>query len=165
MSKHVPIHGLFETHLTVSDLQRSIAFYRDIVGLQLALEVSERNAAFFWIGDHSSPSSRHSMLGLWSVGRAPLGLNLHVAFEVAAINDLLEAPKRLKDQGIMPLSFFGKESLEPSVIGWMPAAAIYFRDPDGHLIEYLTMLDDKERRPDLGIVSWSEWITNNRQTA
>ncbi|MBV9175834.1 MAG: VOC family protein [Nitrososphaeraceae archaeon] len=165
MSKHVPIHGLFETHLTVSDLQRSIAFYRDIVGLQLALEVSERNAAFFWIGDHSSYYSRHSMLGLWSVGTAPLGLNLHVAFEVAAINDFLEAPKRLKDQGIMPLSFFGKESLEPSVIGWMPAAAIYFRDPDGHLMEYLTMLDDKERRPDLGIVSWSEWITNNRQTA
>lgn len=165
MGKHVPIYGLFETHLTVGDLQRSIAFYRDIVGLQLALEVSERNAAFFWIGDHSSYSSRHSMIGLWSVGTAPLGLNLHVAFEVAAINDLLEAPKRLKDQGIMPLSFFGKESLEPSVIGWMPAAAIYFRDPDGHLIEYLTMLDDKERRPDLGIVSWSEWITNNRQTA
>ncbi|MFL6410236.1 MAG: VOC family protein [Nitrososphaeraceae archaeon] len=164
MGKHVPIHGLFETHLTVSDLQRSIAFYRDIIGLQLALEVSERNAAFFWIGDHSSNYSRQSMLGLWSVGTAPLGLNLHVAFEVAAINDLLEAPKRLKDQGIMPLSFFGKESLEPSVIGWMPAAAIYFRDPDGHLMEYLTMLDDKERRPGL-IVSWSEWITNNRQTA
>jgi lactoylglutathione lyase len=160
MSKHVPIHGLFETHLTVSDLQRSIAFYRDIVGLELALKVSERNAAFFWIGDHSSYRSRHSMLGLWSIGTAPLGLNLHVAFEVAAIKDLLEAPKRLKDQGIMPLSFFGKESMEPSVIGWMPAAAIYFRDPDGHLMEYLTMLDDKEQRPDL-IVSWSEWITNH----
>jgi lactoylglutathione lyase len=163
MSEHVPIYGLFETHLTVSDLQRSIAFYRDIVGLQLALEVSERNAAFFWIGDHSSYSSRRSMLGLWSVGTAPLGLNLHVAFEVAAINDLLDASKRLKDQGIMPLSFFGKESMEPSVIAWMPAAAIYFRDPDGHLIEYLTMLDDNERRPDPVIISWSEWIANNKQ--
>ena len=91
---------------------------------------------------------------------APLGLNLHIAFEVVAINDLLDAPKRLKDQGIMPLSFFGKESMEPSVIGWMPAAAIYFRDPDGHLIEYLTMLNDEEPRPDLGIVNWSEWIAN-----
>jgi lactoylglutathione lyase len=62
----------------------------------------------------------------------------------------------------MPLSFFGKESMEPSVIGWMPAAAIYFRDPDGHLMEYLTMLDDKERGPDL-IVSWSDWIASSRQ--
>ena len=77
---------------------------------------------------------------------------------MAAINDLLEAPKLLKDEGIVPLSFFGKESMEPSVIGWMSAAAVYFRDPDGHLIEYLTMLDDRERKHDLGIVNWSEWI-------
>jgi lactoylglutathione lyase len=118
MNEHVLVCGLFETHLTVSDLQRSIAFYRDIVGLQLAFQTSEHNAAFFWIGDHSSySSSRHSMLGLWSVGTAPLDLNLHVAFEVAAINNLLDAPKRLKDQGVIPLSFFGKESMEPSVIG------------------------------------------------
>jgi len=81
---------------------------------------------------------------------------------VPAINELLKAPKRLKDQGIMPLSFFGIESMELSVIGWMPAAALYFRDPDGHLMEYLTMLDDKEPRPDLGIVSWSEWIAYNK---
>ena len=81
---------------------------------------------------------------------------------MAAINDLLDAPKRLKDYGIIPLSFFGRESMEPNVIGWMPAAAIYFRDPHGHLIEYLTMLDDKERRADLGIVSWSEWLSNMR---
>ena len=159
MGKRVPIYGLFETHLTVSDLQRSITFYRDIVGLQLAHEVSERNAAFFWIGDHTS---RYSMLGLWSVGTAPLRLNLQIAFEVAPINGLLDAPKLLKEHGIVPLSFFGEESWEPSVIGWMPAAAIYFRDPDGHLIEYLTMLDDKERRPDLGIVSWSKWVVNKR---
>ena len=59
----------------------------------------------------------------------PLGLNLHVAFEVAAINDLLDAPKRLKDQGIMPLSFFGIESMKPSVIGWMPAPPITSETP------------------------------------
>jgi len=87
-----------------------------------------------WIGD-----SRRSMLGLWSLDTAPLGLTLHVALEVT-MNDLLDAPIRLKAQGIMPISFFGIETMEPSVIGWMPAAALYFRDPDGHLIEYLTML-------------------------
>ena len=162
MMEHIPLRGLFETHLTVSNLQRSIIFCRDIVGLHLALEVSERGAAFFWIGDPSSYSSRCSMLGLWSIGTEPIGLTLHVGFEVAGINELLDAPKRLKDQGIMPLSFFGIESMEPSVIGWMPAAAIYFRDPDGHLMEYLTMLDYKEKRPDLGIVNWSEWIAHNK---
>jgi catechol-2,3-dioxygenase len=42
--------GLFETHLTVSYLERSIAFYRDVVGLPLALELPECEAAFLWIG-------------------------------------------------------------------------------------------------------------------
>jgi lactoylglutathione lyase len=154
MTDHVKILGLFETHLTVSNLQSSIDFYRDVVGLELALEVSERNAAFFWIGD-----SRHSMLGLWSFGTAPLGLTLHVAFEVTT-NDLLDAPMLLKAQGITPISFFGVETMEPSVIGWMPAAALYFCDPDGHLIEYLTMLE-KKPRPELGIIPWSEWIVHS----
>jgi catechol 2,3-dioxygenase-like lactoylglutathione lyase family enzyme len=27
----VPIRGLFEAHLTVGDLERSIAFYRDVL--------------------------------------------------------------------------------------------------------------------------------------
>ena len=151
MADSVPVRGLFETHLTVSDLQRSIGFYRDVVGLPLALEVPERNAAFFWVG-----KSGRSMLGLWSLGTAPLGLTLHVAFEVAW-DDLLHAPTRLEAHGITPLSFFGEATTEPSVIGWMPAAALYFRDPDRHQLEYLTMLDE-EPKPDLGIVPWSEWL-------
>jgi lactoylglutathione lyase len=55
----VPVRGLFESHLTVSDLGRSVAFYRDVVGLPVALEIPERGAAFFWCG-----SPRKSMLGL-----------------------------------------------------------------------------------------------------
>lgn len=150
MANHVPIQGLFETHLSVSDLPRSIGFYRDVVGLPFALDMSERNAAFFWIGERGQ-----SLLGLWSLGSAPLGLTLHVAFAVA-LDDLLEAPQRLEACGIPSLSFFGAPTKEPSVIAWMPAAALYFRDPDGHLLEYLTMLDDAPR-PDLGIIPWSEW--------
>jgi lactoylglutathione lyase len=154
MTKPIPVQGLFETHLTVSNLQRSIKFYQDIVGLQLALEVTDRNAAFFWIGD-----SKHSMLGLWSFGSILMGLNLHIAFEVT-IDDLLAASNRLRSNGIRPLSFYGVETTEPSVIGWMPAAAIYFRDPDNHLIEYLAMLDHNPR-PDLGIIPWSEWLSKS----
>jgi lactoylglutathione lyase len=151
LAKPISVQGLFETHLTVSNLQRSIRFYQDNVGLQLALEVSDRNAAFFWIGD-----SKNSMLGLWSIGSIPMALNLHIAFEVT-LDDLMEASNRLRANGITPLSFFGEETAEPSVIGWMPAAAIYFRDPDNHLIEYLTVLDHSPR-PDLGIIPWSRWL-------
>jgi lactoylglutathione lyase len=155
MISHVPVRRLFESHLTVSDLQRSVNFYRDLVGLTLALEVPERNVAFFWVGEAGD-----SLLGLWSLGSSPLGITLHVAFE-ATIDDLLGAPNRLESQGITPLSFFGAETTEPSVIGWMPAAALYFRDPDGQLLEYLAMLDE-DPKPDLGIVSWSEWLAHRK---
>src|ERR1700761_1483350 len=142
--------GIFETHLTVADLERSIEFSRDLVGLPLALELPERGAAFLWIGGRGE-----AMLGLWSLGSAPMGMSLHIAL-AASLRGVLGACAALRSKGVMPLSFFGDETDEPSVIAWMPAAAVYFRDPDGHLIEYLAMLDEPPR-PDRGIIPWSAW--------
>ena len=150
MPEPVPVAGLFETHLTVSDLPRSVAFYRDVVGLPLAFEVPERGAAFFWI---AAPGE--GLLGLWSMGSAPMGLVLHLAFR-ASLEDVMDACDRLRSLGVTPLSFFAEETTEPSVIGWMPAAAVYFHDPDGHLLEYLVMLGGPPRA-DLGLLTWSEW--------
>jgi lactoylglutathione lyase len=59
MTRPVALTGLFETHLTVSNLDRSVAFYGDVVGLSLALEVPERGVAFLWIGGPAE-----AMLGL-----------------------------------------------------------------------------------------------------
>src|SRR6266550_2019358 len=103
MTEPVQAAGLFETHLTVSDLDRSVTFYRDIVGLSLALEVPERGAAFFWIG-----GTGEAMLGLWSLGSAPIGLSLHLAFK-ATREDVLLACDRLRATGVTPLSFFATE--------------------------------------------------------
>jgi lactoylglutathione lyase len=89
-----------------------------------------------------------------------VGLSLHVAFR-ASLADVLGACDRLRALGVTPLSFHAIETAEPSVIGWMPAAAVYLRDPDGHLLEYLAMLD-AEPRPDLGILSWSQWQAGAR---
>ena len=147
-----PVAGLFETHLTVHDLQRSIRFYRDVVGLALAREIPERGAAFLWIG-----RGNHSMLGLWEIGSSPVGLRLHLAFETT-MGDVLAAPQRLRAYGVTPLSFAEEETSEPSVLGWMPAAAVYFSDPDGHLLEYLALLEE-EPRPSLGVLPYSEWLT------
>jgi GNAT superfamily N-acetyltransferase/catechol 2,3-dioxygenase-like lactoylglutathione lyase family enzyme len=142
--------SLFETHLTVGDLDRSVAFYRDVVGLAVALEVPERGAAFLWIGGPGE-----AMLGLWSLGSAPMALSLHIAF-AASLGAVHGACEALRAKNVTPLSFYGDETTEPSVIGWMPAAAVYFRDPDGHLIEYVAMLDEPPR-PDGGIIPWSAW--------
>jgi lactoylglutathione lyase len=42
LTDFIPARHLFETHLTVSDLQRSIRFYRDVIGLRLAFQASEQ---------------------------------------------------------------------------------------------------------------------------
>lgn len=150
MTGPITVDRLFEAHLTVTDLDRSVAFYRDVVGLQLAMQDPERGAAFFWIG-----GAGHAMLGLWATGPAPATLTLHVAFAVS-LDDVLGATGRLRRLGVTPLSFHATETSEPSVIGWMPAAAVYFRDPDGHLLEYLAMLDERPA-PERGITTWSDW--------
>jgi lactoylglutathione lyase len=150
IGERTPVRGLFETHLTVRDVERSVAFYRDVVGLPVALAVPERNAAFFWIGERG-----RSMLGVWGIGSSVISVELHIAFD-AALEDVLRAPERLRAQGVVPLSFFGNETEEPDVLGWMPAAAVYFRDPDGHLLEYLAMLDEQPR-PQAGVVPYSTW--------
>ena len=85
-----------------------------------------------------------------------MGMRLHVAF-AAELDEVLRAPQALGTAGVTPLSFFREEAGEPSVIGWMPAAAVYFEDPDGHMLEYLAMLDDAPR-PEAGIVTWSDWM-------
>jgi lactoylglutathione lyase len=143
----IPVKGLFETHLTVSDLDRSIAFYRDIAGLTLAHRVPERHAALMWVG---APGG--AMLGLWSIHSSPMQMRLHAAFAVT-MDDLMAAPARLRAAGIAP-----RHGDEPVVIGWMPAASVFFDDPDGHSLELICMLDETPR-PELSWVPLSEWRT------
>lgn len=46
----------------------------------------------------------------------------------------------LKEREIEPIPSFGKEPIEPIVHTWMPAAAIYFHDPDHNELELIAWL-------------------------
>ena len=151
----VPIQSLFEAHLHVSNLPRSLAFYSELLGLPVAAEFSDRRVAFLWAGDPGK-----AMLGLWDVGTSPQRMEIHLAFSVA-LEDLLNAPGILQKAGIQPLDFHGEPADGPVVLAWMPAASLYFRDPDNNLIEFITMLHDPPRS-DLGVVSWKEWRHRGR---
>jgi lactoylglutathione lyase len=144
------VRSLFEAHLAVADLGKSIAFYRDVVGLKLAHVTAARQAAFFWVG-----SPGQAMLGLWSAGSAPQKTTTHIAFG-ATLEDVVAAPRALRSLGVTPLNFEEQPTDEPVVLAWMPAASVYFRDPDGHLLEYIAMLSDSPQ-PSGGVVPWRDW--------
>ncbi|HEY7293179.1 MAG TPA: VOC family protein [Vicinamibacterales bacterium] len=150
--------ALFEAHIEVANLDTSIAFYRDVLGFELAYVTPGRRAAFFWIG-----SRGRSMLGVWAAGSAPQRIVSHVAF-AATVDDVLASPRTLRAAGVAPLDFDGQPTEEPVVLCWMPAASIYFRDPDGHLLEYLAMLDAVPE-PERGVVSWSAWQLRQQESA
>jgi lactoylglutathione lyase len=141
---------LFEAHLLVTDLNAAIEFYRDVVGLRLAHVTPEGEAAFMWIGE-----APEAMLGLWASGTSPLRVTSHTAFRTSTA-DVMAAAQLLRDAGVTPLDFSGRPTDAPVVLAWMPAAAVYFRDPDGNLLEFIAMLPERAR-PDLGVLPWRMW--------
>lgn len=145
----VPVRGLYEAHLTVRDLNRSIAFYRDVLGLTFAHRIADRHVAFFWLGE-----ARATMLGLWEIHTTPVFIRGHIAFRVA-LAEVERSIEALRAAGLTPSS--GDAPIdEPVVLAWMPAASVYFDDPDGHSLEYIALLDDPPR-PDLGTLPLSAW--------
>jgi len=55
----------------------------------------------------------------------------------------------------------GPEIDEPVVFPWMPAASVYFDDPDGNSLEYISLLPQPARPELSGTVPLSAWSTMN----
>jgi lactoylglutathione lyase len=146
----IPIERLFETHLNVANLDAAMAFYGGTLGLPLARVFPERRVAFYWLG-----APGHTMLGIWETGTSPNRSSLHLAFHVP-LDAMRGAANALRAAGIAPLDFSGAPAVEPVVLAWMPAVSLYFRDPDGNLLEFLTMLNEPPQ-PERGVVPWSAW--------
>lgn len=71
----------------------------------------------------------------------------HFAFEVK-FDYLVHSIKWLRDNGIKVIGSQGKGNEEPIVQAWMPADSVYFLDPDGNKLEFISMLEDKPRELD-----------------
>ena len=148
------MQALYEVHIPVNDLNRSIRFYRDVLGFELGLEQPHRSVAFLYIGGREQ-----SMIGLWgpdSLYGWKNGRRFKTHFAISLpLEELLAVPARLQAHGIATHGFGGEPTDEPSVIGWMPSAQVYFADPDDHSLEYITVLNDPVDENFHG--SWSEW--------
>ncbi|MDB5562396.1 MAG: glyoxalase [Hyphomicrobiales bacterium] len=83
-------------------------------------------------------------------------MRLHTAFRMS-LAGVLQAAEVLKAHGVEPLGFNGELASEPVVIGWMPAVAQYFADPDGHSIELIHVLDEPADAT-FGMQPYSAWL-------
>jgi hypothetical protein len=72
-----------------------------------------------------------------------------------SLAELLAAGERLNAAGIETQNFAEEKTTERSVIGWMPSAQLYFRNCDGHSLEFIALLDESPLPEFVG--SLSEW--------
>ncbi len=112
-------------HLRVSNLERAVAFYRDVLGFQVTTYYGSQ-AAFLSAGGYH----HHIGLNTWgSEGASPpprrsTGL-YHFAILLPNRHELARTFKRLLDHGV-PIEGASDHGV---------SEAIYFRDPDGNGIE------------------------------
>ncbi|MEM6687537.1 MAG: VOC family protein [Bacteroidota bacterium] len=147
------ITGLYETHLFVENLERSIEFYSKVLKLKQCRYGAERRTAFFWIG-----KDKQCMLGLWEKPKDQIDIR-HFAFQCEPEWIVNESVNFLKSHNIPYWNFLEEDNDKPMVFCWMPAISIYFHDPDGHELEFIGILpgdvkSDDEKR----VVTYEEWL-------
>lgn len=124
----VKANGLYHAVLYVKDLQRSVAFYRDLLGFEPIGDAFGGKAQAFRGGDHRT----HHELLLIEVGDAPhpgrgrrLGL-YHLGIKVGdSLEKLADAKKELLDAGV---TIKGESD---HTVTW----SLYVLDPDGNELE------------------------------
>jgi lactoylglutathione lyase len=154
---------LYETHIPVADAKISERFYREIVGLPFAYRDPTRDIVFLW-----SDEKTKGMIGLWGPGtgygrKDGVAVKCHLAFAVS-FDQLIRAIEKLSKAGIETRGFGGNPTREPTVIGWMPSAQIYFHDPDEHSLEFITILPDPPNPSFIGsCLDWKRLAAHNAQ--
>ena len=127
------LRGLLESSLYVEDLARARAFYTEVLGLRVlrederfcGLEVAGRSVLLLFV-----------KRGTLEPVRMPGGTipphdgegHLHLAFAIGR-DELDEWERRLRDAGV---------EIESRAEWDAGGASLYFRDPDGHLVELAT---------------------------
>lgn len=88
----------------------------------------------------------------------------HFAFRCDAGDILNKSNEYLAARNLPAYNFLRQPGNQPMVFARMPAIAVYFNEPDGHILEFIAMLPGKPS-PGLGVITYEEWcsLTANGQ--
>lgn len=123
------IQGVGQIHISVSDIDRAVVFYRDVLGLELLFEVPGQAMAFFdcggvrlYIGAPSDPKYKAN------------------SFLYYRVDDIDAAYEKFVSRGVKFLA-------EPRAVHKTDASELWmvgFQDPDGN---YAQLMCEKPLRP------------------
>ncbi len=133
-SRRMRLTGLHHLTLICRDLERTTAFYRDVLGLALVHEgvnQDDPGTRHFWFGDGGgTPGTLISFLEYPSLpdGSVGAGSTHHFAFTVESADEQLAWRDYLRARGIACTDVFDRSEFR----------SLYLRDPDGHIVEIAT---------------------------
>lgn len=117
--------GIGHVHLTVADLDRALAFYRDVLGFDVTTRLG-RDAVFLSAGGYHHHIGLNTWAGRGAPAPAPGTTGLyHFAILFPDRASLAGAVRRVIEHGI-PLEGASDHGV---------SEAIYLRDPDGNGVE------------------------------
>ncbi|QGT78514.1 lactoylglutathione lyase [Guyparkeria halophila] len=122
---------MLHTMIRVSDLEKSLAFYTDVLGMKLLRQqdypAGEFTLAFVGYGDESETAVLELTYN-WGDHQYDLGDGYgHIAIEV---DDVYEAAEKIREKG-------GKILREPGPMNAGSTIIAFVADPDGYAIELI----------------------------
>jgi glyoxylase I family protein len=132
--KRMQIRGLHHLTLISSDLERTIAFYRDLLGLAIVHDGpsdDDPNTRHVWFGAlDGSPGMLISFLQYPELPKGVVGTGSthHFALVVDSPDEHAAWRDYLRGQGVECTDVFDRGAFR----------SIYVRDPDGHIVEIAT---------------------------
>ena len=132
--RRLRLQGLHHVTSICADLERTTAFYRDVLGLTLVHEgrnADDPDARHFWFGDpEGTAGTLVSFMEYPAMepGRVGAGSTHHFAFRVGSAGELDAWRDHLRSREVQCTDVFERGGLR----------SIYLRDPDGHIVEIAT---------------------------
>jgi catechol 2,3-dioxygenase-like lactoylglutathione lyase family enzyme len=129
--RRLRIAGIHHITLLVADVERSLGFYRNVLGMRLVKQTvndDDRNARHLIFGDENGPlitCLEYPDLDEGTVGR---GSTHHFALAVESEEELAAWRDYLGSSGVAATEVMDRGDFK----------SIYVRDPDGHIVEIAT---------------------------